>query len=84
MFLHHFMSLIGSLEELRLHVFAFVALHLRNPVSLFSRTSISTSNIQDLAVCVNSTIGLMPCFLARCLQLYGLWGMRFQSIVVKM
>ena len=59
MFLHNFMYLMSDCLELpkdylrqkfRMHVFAYIALQLRNAVSLFSRMTTSDSEIQDLTV----------------------------------
>ena len=59
MFLHNFMYLVSeSLEtpadtarqKFRTHLFAYIALQLRNAVSLFSRMTISASEIQDLGI----------------------------------
>ena len=59
MFLHNFMYLVSDClespkdslrQKFRMHVFAYIALQLRNAISLFSRMTISDSEIQDLTV----------------------------------
>ena len=74
MFLHNFMYLVSDClespkdslrQKFRMHVFAYIALQLRNAVSLFSRMTISDNEIQDLAVICGHYCGANALFIGK-------------------